>query len=165
MKMWKNLWWIALLISFTIIYFVVIVIIIRKFVRSTYSVVDVESYEPKTFEIVFDGIGIKPGESYKYDIKFKPDVDGEFIVTVEFDVKDSTGLEEYLTFILEDDENKILEDNFQDILEKEKMVFTINLSKDKTKMFPIIFKMPKDVENDAMGKTIDFTMIMTIEGK
>jgi len=32
-------------------------------------------------------------------------------------------------------------------------------------MFPIIFKMPKDVENDAMGKTIDFTMIMTIEGK
>jgi len=166
MKMWKNMWWAVLIAAITIIYIIILIILIHRFVRSTYSVLDVKSLSSQSFDLHFDGIGIKPGETYEYDVKLKPDVEGDFRVTLKFEVKKSTGLEQYMKFGVDLDKNStVFEDSFKEVLRKEEVAFDVVLTSHETTIITLVFSMPKDVENEAMGKTIDFTMNMTIEGK
>ena len=149
------------IICLTGVYALLVFAIYRFTARTITDTVKIDSSTSEiSKEINFSGLRITPGSTTKYELYVDSYITSTYSIELDFNTKETKGLENYIYFEAEGEdcyEGGIL----SDFLKGRKHVF-FNTEMENNKEYKLTFyySMDKDVDNDAMGKSVDFSILV-----
>lgn len=119
--------------------------------------VDVESDEPQL--VKFERMGLVPGESCEYTIRFKGEEDLNLILDfVESEEEQSL---KYFAFVkIIADDTVIIDELLADAFEHEEIELSVNFNEKRNTEISIIYYLPIEVGNEAKNAEADFDLVI-----
>lgn len=114
--------------------------------------VDIEETELVNFQ----HIGLIPGESCEYKIKFKGRED--VVLNLDFIEKEEKGLKNFAYVRIVSEDKIIFEELLADAFESEEIVLPVSFYKDLNTELTIIYYLPAEVGNEAKNAEADFDL-------
>ena len=140
---------------------IIIGVVIMGFMLDAYNrvnsiTVDIETGETQL--VKFDRIGLVPGESCEYTIKFKGGEDLD--LSLAFAEGEEKSLKNFAFVKIIAGDVVILDELLADVFEHEEITLSVNFNEKRNTEITIIYYLPIEVGNEAKNAEADFDLVI-----